>query len=104
MPSARKRGPTILGELRPSQIVTTFGPGAVIDQPTASLILAGTDYWTVSPDQRIDEPRLTALLRVRALYRPRIGSDGGMRGVPAFVFPRFLVCPRCQRLATWENF
>jgi hypothetical protein len=76
----------------------------VIDQPTASLILAGTDYWTAEEDQEIDEARLTALLRVRRLCRPRIRSDRGMRGVPAFVFPRFLVCPRCQRLATFEHF
>lgn len=105
MPAATNRPrPIILGELRGSQIITTFGPGAVIDQPTASLILAGTDYWTVGDDLRIDEPRLTALMRVRALYRPRRRSDRGMRGIPAFVFPTYLVCPRCQRLATHEQF
>jgi hypothetical protein len=104
MAAARRPRAITLGELRPSQIITTFGPGAVIDQPTASLMLAGTDYWSVSEDQRIDEPRLRALLRVRNLYRPRIRSDQGMRGVPAFVFPSYLVCPRCQRLATYENF
>jgi Domain of unknown function (DUF1998) len=104
MPAASRPRPIILGELRPSQIITTFGPGAVIDQPTASLILAGTDYWSVGDDQRIDEPRLTALLRVHGLYRPRRRSDRGMRGVPAFVFPDYLVCPRCQRLATHHNF
>ncbi len=104
MATRPKSSSAILGDLRPSQIVTSFGPGAVIDQPTASLILAGTNYWTVSDDQRIDEPRLKALLRVRSLYRPRIRSDSGMRGIPAFVFPRFLVCPRCQRLAAFEHF
>ncbi len=103
--SAEARPRTIiLGELRPSQIITTFGPGAVIDQPTASLILAGTDYWSPGDDQRIDEPRLRAMLRVRNLYRPRIRSDKGMEDVPAFIFPRYLVCPRCQRLATYDNF
>lgn len=104
MPAARRPRPIVLGELRPSQIITTFGPGAVIDQPTASLIIAGTDYWTVTDDQRIDEPRLRGLLRVRSLYRPRVRSDRPMGGIPAFVFPRYLVCPRCQRLATVENF
>ena len=104
MPAGRRPQPVVLGELRPSQVITTFGPGAVIDQPTASLIIAGTDYWTVSDDQRIDEPRLRALLRVRGLYRPRVRSDRPSGGIPAFVFPRYLVCPRCQRLATVENF
>ena len=104
MAAARRPRAITLGELRPSQIITTFGPGAVIDQPTASLMLAGTDHWSVSEDQRIDEPRLRALLRVRNLYRPRVRSDRAMRGVPAFVFPTYLVCPRCQRLATYDNF
>lgn len=102
MPQARRQ--ITLGELRPSQMITTFGPGAVIDQRTASLIMAGTDYWTVSHEQRVEEPRLRAMLRVRHLYRPRVRSDRGLRGVPAFVFPRYLVCPRCQRLASFENF
>lgn len=104
MPAARRPRAIVLGELRPSQIITTFGPGAVIDQPTVSLIIAGTDYWTPTDDQRIDEPRLRALLRVRGLYRPRVRSERPMGGIPAFVFPRYLVCPRCQRLATVENF
>lgn len=95
---------TILGELRPSQIVTTFGPGAVIDQPTASLILAGSNFWQISESQRIDEPRLAASLGVRDLFRAPVRSDDGPRGIPAFVFPRFLVCPRCQRLASFEKF
>jgi hypothetical protein len=101
---ARARKTTKMGELRPSQIVTTFGPGSVIDQPTASLIVAGTDFWSVGDDQRISEPRLEALLRVGHLYRPRVRSDGPGGGVPAFIFPEFLVCPRCGRLATYHNF
>ncbi len=101
--AARRPRAITLGELRPSQIITTFGPGAVTDQPTASLMLAGTDHWTVSEDQRIDEPRLRALLGVRNLYRPGLRSDHGMRGVPAFVFPTHLGCPRCQRLATYQQ-
>jgi hypothetical protein len=94
----------ISGELRPSQIITTFGPGAVVDQRTASVIIAGLDHWEVGDDQRIDEPRLRALLRVHSLYRPRVKTDRGLRGIPAFVFPTYLVCPRCDRLAHFRHF
>lgn len=94
---------TFFGDLRPSQIITTFGPGAVIDLQTASLILAGTDYWSTHEDRRIDEPRLTALMRVRHLYRPPARSED-RRSVPAFVFPTYLVCPRCNRLAAYDRF
>lgn len=99
-----RRGPRTLGELRPSQIVGTFGPGAVVDLPTASLIIAGTDYWTPDVSRMIDEPRLRSMLRVSAFYRPAVKSDTGSRGVPAFLFPRYLVCSRCDRLAPYKQF
>ena len=96
--------PKILGELRPSQVIGTFGPGAVVDLPTTSLIIAGTDFWTPDAARLIDEPRLRSMLRVNALYRPAVRSDSGSIGVPAFPFPRYLVCSRCERLAPFTNF
>src|SRR5262245_14259737 len=96
--------PKILGELRPSQVVSTFGPGAVVDLPTASLIVAGTDYWAPDVARLIDEPRLRSMLRVNAFYRPAVRSDPGTLGVPAFLFPQYLVCSRCERLAPFTQF
>jgi hypothetical protein len=104
VPPPSKPRSVVSGELRPSQLITTFGPGAVVDQRTASTITASLDHWDVGDDQRIDEPRLRAMLRVRGLYRPRVKSDRGLRGVPAFVFPRYLVCPRCDLLAGHQHF
>lgn len=31
--------------LRPSQIITTFGPGSIVDLPDDSVMVAGTDHW-----------------------------------------------------------
>jgi hypothetical protein len=103
-PSGRRSGPKVLGELRPSQVIGSFGPGAVVDLPTASLIIAGTDYWSPDLSRQIDEPRLRSMLRVNAFYRPAVKSDPGTAGIPAFLFPRYLVCPRCDRLALYKQF
>jgi Domain of unknown function (DUF1998) len=100
----RSSRPKILGDLRPSQVVGTFGPGAVVDLPTASLIIAGTDFWNPEQGRLIDEPRLRSMLRVSAFFRPAVKADPGSIGVPAFPFPRYLVCPRCDRLAPYMNF
>jgi hypothetical protein len=100
----RAAKPKILGDLRPSQVVGTFGPGAVVDLPSASLMIAGTDFWTTEQSRLIDEPRLRSMLRVNAFYRPAVKSDPGSVGVPAFPFPRYLVCSRCERLAPFTNF
>jgi MrfA Zn-binding domain len=101
---AHKAGTSpVFGELRPSQIITTFGPGSVVDLQNVSVIVAGTDFWVTQRDQGIDEPRLRSMLRVRHLYRPAVRSDGGAAGVPSFIFPQYLFCPRCRRLGRYDR-
>jgi len=95
--------PPVFGELRPSQVITTFGPGSVVDLQNVSVVMAGTDFWVTGREQEIDEPRLRSMLRVSRLYRPPVRSDGGVAGVPSFLFPRYLRCPRCRRLGTYNR-
>ena len=49
------------GEMRQSQVVTTFGPGAMLDLPNHSVLIAGLDFWSKGGDEII-EPRLTEKL------------------------------------------
>ena len=37
-----------LGELRPNQIITTFGPGAIVDAVKDLLLYAKMDTWMIS--------------------------------------------------------
>jgi hypothetical protein len=52
-------------QLRSSQVVTTFGPGAMVDLPDASVIIAGLDHWhyDVNDIPIIQEPRLVEKLK-----------------------------------------
>src|SRR5271165_5104706 len=45
------------GQLRQGQIVSTFGPGAMLDLPNHSVLVAGLEHWTGVSDE-IVEPRL----------------------------------------------
>ena len=45
------------GELRQSQVVNTFGPGAMLDLPRHSVLVGGLDFWLGAGDE-IVEPRL----------------------------------------------
>lgn len=66
------------GEIRRSQIITTWGPGSLLDLPSDAGIVAGLEGW--GPEQRlevIDEPRLAAKI-------------ADLTGVPA---PRLLAPP-----------
>ncbi|HPA20709.1 MAG TPA: DUF1998 domain-containing protein [Verrucomicrobiae bacterium] len=52
-------------QIRASQLVTTFGPGAMVDLPEGSIIVGGLDHWHYEAGRffAIDEPRLLAKLR-----------------------------------------
>ena len=53
------------GQLRRSQVITTYGPGALIDLPHDSAIVSGLDTWPpVSMLDEIAEPRLARKLQV----------------------------------------
>ena len=65
-----------VGDVRPSQVITTFGPGAIVDLQTLSVVVAGVDAWSKSDAQRIQEPRLERSLGVTGFYSapPSIGE------------------------------
>jgi hypothetical protein len=101
-----------IGELRPSQLLQTFGVGAVVDLPHLSAIVMGLDDWNTSYAETITEERLLAAVRhhlgsqVTGLrtppYLPETSNpfdEWAQVGVPVAVFPRWLRCPRCHLLA-----
>ena len=57
---------TPVGAIRPSQLLWTYGPGALIDLPNLSVITMGIDRWERDRCQPILEARLLANVR-RAL-------------------------------------
>ena len=46
------------GKLRQNQVITTYGPGALIDLPRDAAIVGGLDDWPLDREEII-EPRLT---------------------------------------------
>jgi hypothetical protein len=46
-----------------SQLFNSFGPGAMMDLPTRSIVVTGLDHWDNGKIafKRIEEPRLAAL-------------------------------------------
>lgn len=93
-----------IGDVRPSQVITTFGPGAIVDLQTLSVIVAGIDSWRLDEELAIHEPRLQRALKVKRFFsaEPASGNYFTKRGtVPTFLFPRYQVCthPECATLS-----
>ncbi len=89
------------GQIRRGQVITTYGPGALIDLPRHSAIVGGLDTWpNISDLEEISEPRLTrkleAMTRVplpRLYAPPPVSNDPGepIRGIDAWRFPEWFV-------------
>ena len=89
------------GQLRRSQVITTYGPGALIDLPRDSAIVGGLETWPRPSDlQEISEPRLSSKLRsMTAASAPRLHAPPPApnapwepaRGIGAWRFPEWFV-------------
>ena len=66
MPAPQGTSNHPVGEVRHGQLITTYGPGAMVDLPDRSVVIGGLNLWHYSRDDDssyIDEPRLIAKLR-----------------------------------------
>jgi hypothetical protein len=105
-----------VGEIRPSQLLYTYGIGGIIDLPRISVIVTGLEDWHTNPEylHPIIEDRLLQAVRyihpeVNKLLSPPVVPDTGapvdpfssesLIGVPVAAFPRWMLCPECRLLA-----
>jgi len=107
------------GTVRQSQVVRTYGPGAMIDLVDAAVMVGGLDFWRYLPadaaaanvaDPRLRDrlaPQLTAAgrpLAVEGCFRlPPPGDDKEATrasGIEVLELPRWFVCqnPACRAL------
>jgi hypothetical protein len=119
--------------LRLSQIVGAFGPGAMVDLPTRSVIVSGLDRWEIRDENTsrvINEPRLQRLLEQSMRHAGRLAAGksivlrtpplsvevqrfGDEPSIDALVFPEMFVCERVEgdpasavrrrRLVSWHQ-
>jgi hypothetical protein len=98
-----------VGELRPSQLMHTYGVGATVELPELTTLVLGLDDWPRALGEPISEPRLLAAVRtavgsqVEQLLTPPVVPEGDSSGVPVAPFPRWLRCPVCSRLAPIDS-
>src|SRR3954463_5594384 len=98
-----------VGELRPSQLLHTYGVGATVELPEMTTLVLGLDEWPRVLGKLVSEPRLLAAVRAVAgtqvgrLLTPPVVPEGESAGVPVAPFPRWLRCPLCALLAPIDS-
>jgi len=112
------------GQVRRSQVVTTYGPGALVDLIDHAVLVGGLDFWSwdlrSGPKQAIEEPRLRDVLAQQlkgvgrelsvdnAFFEPPVGSDREptrRSGIQVLEFPQWFVCqnPACRALVRKDS-
>ena len=95
VPYASKKSAKVRGSVRRSQLITTYGVGALVALESESFVVKGIDWWDVEgPD--VHEPRLERQLGVSGFVAPPASENGN--DVPVSRFPRFYYCPECRTL------
>ena len=93
------------GQLRQGQVITTFGPGSLVDLPNYSVMMGGLDGWSATGREEIHEPRLIGKLKqllstpdapvaeLKLFSPPRDLEDGfdDTTGVTAWQFPEWFI-------------
>lgn len=84
--------------IRQSQVVSSYGPGALVDLPEEGVLVAGLEHWS-GEKPLVHEPRLLASLRERLslpmleLRSPPVPEreDDAITGMAAWEFPEWFV-------------
>ncbi len=107
-----------VGSARPSSLLYTYGPGSIIDLPHFTIMPTGLDEWdriwqrrdglppTIHAPRLLETVRLMLGRQVKELrpfpWQPTMAAysrEGADLGVPARVFPQWMRCTGCDRLA-----
>lgn len=89
------------GQIRQSQLVTSFGPGAMMDLPDHSVLIGGLDSWSVGGSEIIEPRLVNKLVRLfdppltsLKLKAPPPDSDdptAPQTGITAWEFPSWFI-------------
>jgi len=83
-----KFNPEKIGEIRPNQLITSFGPGSILDAVNDSVTILDTSYWNDTGNPIYDS-RLASYFNVNHFCPPKTsyGND-----LPVISFPNYHVC------------
>lgn len=102
-----------VGDVRPTQLLHTYGVGAMVDLPNIAAMVMGLDDWKLQYATPVGEERLLVAVRsqvgnqVERLMLPPVDLDESSRdplngpriGVPVAAFPQWYRCPWCDLIA-----
>lgn len=98
-----------IGEIRKSQLISTFGIGSVVDFVKDTAIIAGVDDWDKDngyQTRKISNENLQAFTGAKFFLEPKVAHNIGFKksdDVLAHIFPQKLYCPKCKSIINYRE-
>jgi hypothetical protein len=92
---------TVKDTIRPSQLIYQSGPGAVVDLIDRSVMIKSADQWNTWNAPKEDDVRITSILGVSHVRV--INENPDLQKIKAIEFPKWKICPSCDRMTTYDN-
>ena len=98
-----------VGDIRKSQLITTFGVGSIVDFKDDTVIIASTDDWDYNPNneeeiekRKIFNENLSVITDAEYFLMPRTAQSTNSfskgKNIISYVFPEKLHCSRCGNI------
>jgi hypothetical protein len=99
-----KQKPEHAGEVRQSQLISTFGIGSIVDFVHDTVMIAGVDNWDSAEnweELKLFNNNLQAITGAEYFLAPKTAANNLYRkshDIESFIFPRKLYCPICKHI------
>lgn len=95
-----------IGSIRPSQLISSFGPGSLVNLEHDTVIILGLQFWPRNSREkkyfkRVSHPYLSSQLSKSHFLMPI--SNERISAIPCVSFPQWAVCQACNRLQKHEK-
>lgn len=98
-----------VGDVRKTQLITTFGVGSIVDFKNDTVVIASTDDWDYNPNdneevenRKIFNENLSVITDAEYFLMPRTtqstNSFSKGKNIPSYIFPEKLHCSRCGNI------
>lgn len=98
-----------VGDIRKTQLITTFGVGSIVDFKDDTVIIASTDDWDYNPNdieevesRKIFNENLSVITDAEYFLMPRTTQSTNSftkgKNITSYVFPEKLHCSRCGNI------
>ena len=106
---AKRKESRPVGDIRQSQLITTYGVGSIINFVKDTVIISGVDDWDTGKnseniqERKIYNDNLQALTGAKYFLEPKVSDNYGWvktNDIPAYTFPEMLYCPTCKKIVS----